>query len=295
MTTRTLLRPYPQASVAEAYPARRWVNRAVIYLVLGTWSLFLIYALGWILSSSLKSNSEISSAQFLPSQLHLENYIKAWTTLNMGRYTLNSLIYVSLSIILLLAVCTPAAYVLSRFDFRGKRWITNLVISGMGIPTPLLFLPLFVLFTRLHLSNTVPGIVLTYVGVSVPFTVYLLTGFFATLPKEMEEAAVMDGCSSFKAFWYVMLPLAQPGILTAAILNFISMWNEFQWALIFVNTTELRTISLGLYSMRNAMQYSADWAGLYAGVVLVMIPTIILYVFLSERMIAGITMGSIKS
>jgi ABC-type glycerol-3-phosphate transport system permease component len=154
---------------------------------------------------------------------------------------------------------------------------------------------MFVLFVRLNLNNTVPGIIIAYVSVSVPFTVYVLTGFFASLPRELEEAAMIDGCTSFQVFWHVMLPLAQPGLLTAAIFNGVSMWKEFQWALIFVNTEELRTLSLGLYSLKTAMQYSADWAGLYAAVVVVMVPTIILYVFLSEQMIAGITMGSVKS
>ncbi len=299
MTERSLLHPHPpRKHVVETSPTDkiwRGFSRFLTYALLIGWSLFIIYGITWIIFASVKSNREIFTNQFLPTELHFENYVKVFTTLNFGRYLFNSILYVGLSLVILLAVCAPAAYVLSRFEFPGKKLITTLFAAGMGVPAPLLFIPMFVLFVRLSLNNTIPGIIIAYVSVSVPFTVYVLTGFFASLPKELEEAAMIDGCTSLQVFWHVMLPLAQPGLLTAAIFNGVSMWKEFQWALIFVNTKELRTLSLGLYSLKTAMQYSADWAGLYAAVVVVMVPTIILYIFLSEQMIAGITMGSVKS
>jgi ABC-type glycerol-3-phosphate transport system permease component len=148
--------------------------------------------------------------------------------------------------------------------------------------------------SSLSLVNTMQGLIVVYVSLSIPFTVYMLTGFFATLPTELEESAIIDGCSDFQVFRHVMLPLAAPGILTAAIFNFIGLWNEFELALIFINEPSKRPLSLGLYSMKNSMQYTGDWVGLFAGVVIVMVPTIGLYILLSERMITGITMGAVK-
>jgi ABC-type glycerol-3-phosphate transport system permease component len=146
----------------------------------------------------------------------------------------------------------------------------------------------------LSLVNTIQGLIIVYVSLSIPFTVYILTGFFATLPSELEDSAIIDGCNDFQVFRYVMLPLAAPGLITAAIFNFIGLWTEFELALIFINNPDQRTLSLGLYALRNSMQYTGDWVGLFAGVVIVMLPTFILYLFLSERMVSGITMGAVK-
>ena len=159
---------------------------------------------------------------------------------------------------------------------------------------PLLFIPLFALLAGLKLINTIPGIILIYVSLSIPFTVYILTGFFSSLPQELEDAAVIDGCNEFDVFRKVMLPLASPGLITAAIFNFIGLWNEFQLALIFIQDPDKRPLSLSLYALKNSMTYSGDWAGLFAGVVIVIVPTVLLFIWLSERMISGITLGSVK-
>jgi ABC-type glycerol-3-phosphate transport system permease component len=166
--------------------------------------------------------------------------------------------------------------------------------AGMGIPYPLLFIPLFVIMASLNQIDSLVGLTIVYVSLSIPFTVYILTGFFSSLPTELEEAAIIDGCKDYQVFTKIMLPLASPGLITAAIFNFIGLWNEYQLALVFINSDENRTISLGLYSLSNSMQYTGDWVGLFAGIVIIMVPTIILYVFLSEKMIAGITMGASK-
>jgi ABC-type glycerol-3-phosphate transport system permease component len=133
-----------------------------------------------------------------------------------------------------------------------------------------------------------------YITVSVPFTMYLLTGFFRSLPTELEEAARLDGCSEFNVFWRVMLPLASPGLITATIFNFIALWNEYMLAMVFLNDPNKMPISRGLYGIAESMQYTGDWVGLFAGVVIVMVPTIIIYVLLSERLIEGVTMGALK-
>ncbi len=273
----------------------RFVRQIPSYLVLLAWCGFTVFAIGWIAMSSFKTNRQLFQEPLkLPPQLRFENYSTAWNAVDMGRYFLNSLIVVSVSVFLILAISAPAAYVLSRVKFRGSNTITTLFTAGMGIPYPLLFIPLFALMLNLQLDNTLPGLIVVYVSLSLPFTVYILTGFFITLPSELEDAAVIDGCSDYQVYWRVMLPLASPGLLTAAIFNFIGLWNEYQLALVFANTDKTRTLSLGLYALRNALQYTGDWASLFAGIVIIMLPTVAIYIILSERMISGITMGSLK-
>ena len=229
---------------------------------------------------------------------------KSWFLRTMLRHGLSSIwvpiflysfLVVFSAVIIILALSAPASYILSRAKFRGRNLITMTFIAGIGIPMPLLFIPLFVILAGIKLINTLPGLGLLYVAGSISFTVYMLTSFFGTLPKELEEAAILDGCSDLQVFSKVMLPLAAPGMLTAAIFNFMFLWNEYQLALVFLNDPKLRTLSLGLYALQNSMEYTGDWAGLMAGVVCVVVPTVVLYIILSERMISGITMGAVKS
>lgn len=275
---------------------KKWANHLPAYLILGLWSLFTLFIILWVILSSLKTTRELfADVWALPSKLHFENYVKALFAADLELYILNSLAVVLTSVFVILVLSAPAAYVLSRKKFKGSNLITLLFIAGIGIPVPLLFIPLFIIMTGLKINNTLFGLGVLFVAVSLPFTIYMLTSFFGSLPVELEEAAIIDGASDFQVFFRVMLPLGLPGLITAAIFNFIGLWNEYQLALVFINDPNKSTLSLGLYSLSNGMEYTGDWTGLLAGVVIVMIPTIILYVILSERMISGITMGAVKS
>ncbi len=274
---------------------QKWSRQIPAYILVGFWSLFTVFVLGWIGIGSLKTNRELfKDVWSLPTELHFENFSKAWSVVRLGDYFLNSVLVVLASVVIILMVSAPASYILSRVKFKGRNLITTIFTAGMGIPFPLLFIPLFVLLANLKLSDSLLGLTIVYVSLSIPFTVYILTGFFGSLPTELEEAAIIDGCTDYQVFFKVMLPLASPGLITASIFNFIGLWNEYQLALIFINTAKNRTLSLGLYSLANAMQYTGDWVGLFAGIVIIMVPTVILYIFLSEKMIAGITMGASK-
>jgi N-acetylglucosamine transport system permease protein len=275
---------------------KKWAGHIPAYLILGAWSFFTLFVILWIIMSSLKSNNELfKDVWAFPSQLHFENYVKALFAVDMVLYFANSLLVVLTSVLIILALSAPASYILSRKQFKGSNLITMLFIAGIGIPFPLLFIPLFVILTTFSINNTLIGLGVLFIALSLPFTVYMLTGFFGSLPVELEEAAIIDGASDFQVFFRVMFPLGMPGLITAAIFNFIGLWNEYQLALVFLNDPNKSTLSLGLYSLSNGMEYTGDWVGLLAGVVLVMVPTIILYIVLSERMISGITMGAVKS
>ena len=273
----------------------RELKRFHVYALPVLWSLFTVFCVIWIILTSFKTNRELfSNVWALPTGIQYENYVKAWTIAKLGIQFRNSVIIVSASVILLLVLSAPAAYVLSRMRFRGSGLLTVIFVAGAGIPLPLLFIPLFGLTAKLHINNTLPGLIIIYITVSVPFTMYLLTGFFRSLPTELEEAARLDGCSEFNVFWRVMLPLASPGLITATIFNFIALWNEYMLAMVFLNDPKKMPISRGLYGIAESMQYTGDWVGLFAGVVIVMVPTIIIYVLLSERLIEGVTMGALK-
>ena len=269
--------------------------KPIAYLILGAWALFVFYAVGWIFISSLSTTREIFTNDLLASGWHLENYITALTTHKLGLYFFNSVVYVSISTALLLVIAAPASYALSRFNFPGKQLIYNMFISGMGIPGMMLIIPLFIMFLRINLVGTTVGLILIYVGGGIPFSVFFLTGFFSSLPSELNDAAQIDGCSEIQAFWRVMLPIAQPGIITLAIFNFIGLWNDYLWALIFVNTDERRTLMLGVEAIMRAMRYTGNWAGMFAGIIILFVPTFVLFVLLSETIISGITAGAVKS
>ncbi len=271
------------------------VTSFIAYVPLSVWSLFTVFGMLWIFVTSFKTNRELfASVWSLPTSLQFQNYVKAWSVVKMGDYFLNSVFVVFVSVALILIVSAPISYVLTRIKFTGSEFLSQFFTAGMGIPFPLLFIPLFGMFAALGWADSLFGLIVVYVSLSIPFTVFLLGGFFASLPIELEEAAALDGASPFMCFTTVIIPLASPGILTAAIFNFISLWNEYMLALIFITSDKNRTLSLGLYALQGSMQYTGDWVGLFAGIVIVMIPTALLFIVLSERMISGITLGAVK-
>jgi ABC-type glycerol-3-phosphate transport system permease component len=271
------------------------LRRAPAYLILGLWSVMTIGALVWVFLGALKTKREVLlSGWSLPAAPQWGNFPRVLSEGNLGQYFFNSTLTVTLSTLAILAVSVPAAYVLSRAEFRGREALTNLFVIGIGIPIPLLFIPVFMILAWLRLADSLTGLSIVFVAVSLPFTIYLLTGFFASLPRALEDAAAMDGCSNVQVFWHAMLPLARPGILTAFIINFIWLWNEYQLSLTIINSAARRPLSLGLYALQNALQYTSDWPGLFAGVTIAIIPTLLLYAILAEKMIAGLTAGAVK-
>lgn len=272
------------------------VKLGLSYAIVGGWALFSVFFVVWVVLASLKRTRDLFGKPWsLPLDPQWGNYVKTWVNSRFGDYFLNSLLVTSISVIALLIVSVPAAYVLSRGRFRGRQALSNFFALGMGVPIPLLFVPLFVIMATMRLADTLTGLTIVYVALSIPFTIYVLEGFFSSLPSELESAAIIDGCSDFQVFRHVMLPLAMPGVATVAILNFVGLWNEYQLSLVLINSPENRTLSLGIYSLITSMQYSGgDWASLFAGVTIVMVPTIILFIILSEKMISGITMGGVK-
>ncbi len=289
----------PSMKIHKSSSRLEWryrLNNLPYYIFLAIFSLITILIFLWLVESSMKTNREVFgnvwSLPKTPLAAMITNYTKAWSLSHMSVYFLNSVIVTLASVLLVVLVSAPAAYALSRVHFRGNSVITYYFVAGLGLPYQLILVPLFVLLAKLHLADTLQGLILTYVGVSIPFTILLLTGFFRTLPTELEDAGAIDGCSEFGIFWRIMMPLAGPGMFTAAIFNFVSMWNEFLLAKLIVSNDALKTLPLGVMSIRSSMQYTADWSGLFAAVVIVILPNFLAYLLFSDRIMAGLTLGS---
>lgn len=266
-----------------------------LYLALIAWAASTFFTFAWLLSSSLKTNQELFQGLWsLPKHLTLDNYRKAWGVVHMKDYFLNSVKVVSATLVLVLLASSPAAYVLARIPFRGSYFLLLAFIAGMAIPMQVQMVPTFFLLRRMHLVNTHAGLILIYAAGSLPFSVFLLTSFFKTLPSELEDAAAIDGASEFGVFWRIMLPLASPGIITVGIFNFVWLWNEYIWALVLLQKGKGLTLPVGLYALRTSMQYSADWVALFAGVIIVVLPSFLVFIFFSRRIISGLTVGALK-
>ncbi|MEG1523794.1 MAG: carbohydrate ABC transporter permease [Clostridia bacterium] len=270
------------------------------YLILTIWIVFTIILIGWVFAASFATTKDIFAGDALkfPTGLHFENFSKAWKSQNVSTFFTNSLVYASISSVLLVLIAAPAAYVLSRFKFFMNHTIQNGFVAAMGVPIVMIILPLFGVVTWMNLLKQTATVrllmIFLYVGINIPYTVIFLLSFFQSLSRSYEEAAAIDGCPPKKTFWKIMLPLAQPGIITVSIFNFINVWNEYFMSLIFASGDKVRPVAVGLYSMINSMKYTGDWAGMFAAVIIVFLPTFILYLFLSDRVIAGVTGGGIK-
>lgn len=264
------------------------------YIVLNVWVLFTFVLIGWIMMASFATTRGIFQGDMFVDGFHPENYTNALFNHNVATYFVNSLFYTIISATGVILLGAPAAYVLARFKFTGNKTIQSLFVSALGIPQIMIILPLFALITRFGIANSRGLLIFLYLGIHLPFTVFFLITFFKTVSPTFEEAAAIDGCSPMGTFWRIIIPLAQPGIITVTIFNFITIWNEYFMALIFANQTELRPVAVGLYSMIQSMRYIGDWAGMFAAVVIVFLPTFILYIFLSQKIIAGVTGGGLK-
>ena len=257
---------------------------------------FNVLLFGWLILSSVKTTRAIFLNPWsLPAGFEFGNYVTAWSESKFGAAAINTVLVVGASAAAIVVVAAPAAYALSRVTSRLNGPLTLTFAVGMGIPFQVILIPLFVLMQRLGLVNSLVGLFIIYTALSLPFTIILLTGFFGSLPVELEEAASLDGASPSRTFLTIMLPLARSGLVTAFLLNAIGLWNETFIALVFLQTADRQTLSLALLGFMQRQQYNgADWGGLFAGVTILVLPMALLYFWLGRRIIEGLTLGAGK-
>lgn len=269
--------------------------RVLMHLFLGSWAVIVIFPMVWVLYTSLKTDQEIFFSPWsLPQALQWDNFARAWVEVNIGRYFFNSLVVVVPSLILTLLLSAMSAYVLARFPFPGNRAILYLFISGMMFPVFLGLVPLFFLLRNLEMLNTFPGLILVYIGYSLPFSIFFLTGFFRSLPSELHEAAIVDGANQYTIFFTIMLPLAQPGLVTIGVFNFLGMWNQFILPFVLMSDSKKYLLTQGLAYMNHQSYYLNDWSALFAAIVVIMVPTLIVYVLFQGQIQQGLTVGALK-
>lgn len=275
----------------------RLLNRfghALGVALLWLWVSFSLFVFSWVVVSSFKTNREFfANVWQLPHQVQLSNYGRALFSSELLNYFLNSVLVVGAASFLVLVLAAPAAYSLARIAFPGSRQVNMLFVLGIGVPIQVIMIPIFFILIRFNLVNSLAGLVLVYVVTELPFTIFLLTGFFANLPSALEEAAALDGSSIWQTFLRIMLPLASPGLVTVTIFNVVFLLNEFLFALVLLTDNTKYTLSLGLYALYGNMRYTGDWVALFAGFSIVMLPALLAYLFLSERVMQGITLGAI--
>ena len=269
------------------------IVRGFVNLIMLLFSFSCIFPILWLLSSSLKTQQEFAqSSMALPSALNLKNYISVFTETNMLRYIVNSLRNTVLSVGLIIIMAFTAAYVLSRYKFKGRNFIYNYFIIGMLIPIHALLVPMYVQFTQAGLTNHWYTLLLPYIAFGLPISIMLIESYISAVPKELEEAAAIDGSGFFMTIFKIIFPLTGPILATVAIIQFFAVWNEFSFALILVSKETLRTVPVGLTMFKGA--YTIDYPRMMAGILVTMFPVMLLYFIFSRRIIESMVAGAVK-
>ncbi len=269
------------------------IVRGFVNLIMLLFSFSCIFPILWLLSSSLKTQQEFAqSSMALPSALNLKNYISVFTETNMLRYIVNSLRNTVLSVGLIIIMAFTAAYVLSRYKFKGRNFIYNYFIIGMLIPIHALLVPMYVQFKQAGLTNHWYTLLLPYIAFGLPISIMLIESYISAVPKELEEAAAIDGSGFFMTIFKIIFPLTGPILATVAIIQFFAVWNEFSFALILVSKETLRTVPVGLTMFKGA--YTIDYPRMMAGILVTMFPVMLLYFIFSRRIIESMVAGAVK-
>ncbi len=273
---------------------RRWsVQTGAIQALLLLNAFVMAYPLVVMVMSSFKTNAEIFTSPFaLPQTISLANVEKVWTETNFVRYLANSVGVTAASVLLILVVGTMAAYAIARYKFRFSTLVLMFFLSGMTVPLKLAIIPLFIQLDTLGLTNSYAGLVLVYTAMGIPSAVFIMTGFLASLPRELEESARIDGASELRVMLSIMLPLARPAMVIVAIQNAVPIWNDFFFPLILITSDNLKTLPQGLTVFMG--EFTTNWGVLFTGLSLAALPIMLVYIALSRQFIAGITQGAVK-
>ena len=278
-----------------------------IYFVLFALAISIVVPVAWVFMASVKENSEFYGNPWtLPNGFYFENFINAWNKAQMGDYMINSVIVTALALIILLVVALPASYALARFQFKGVKLLRTAFMAGLFINVNYIVVPIFLMLRdgdnwirnltgQGFLLNNLFVLAVVYAATALPFTIYLLSGYFVTLPHDYEEAAYIDGAGFFTTMIRIIFPMAKPSIITVILFNFLSFWNEYIISMTLMNGFDAqKTLPVGLLNLMQAQQAAAQYGMMYAGLVIVMLPTLILYICVQKQLTQGMTMGGLK-
>ena len=274
-------------------PLSFYIANTIKWLFLIILLLAALLPLVWLFFSSLRTNLELQISPFgWPQEFQWVNYIKALKMANLPRLFLNSILTAASAVLLNITVTSLASFILAREQFKGRDILYTILITGVLIPVIAFMVPYFTLITRVKLYNTLLALVLVYAAVNIPVSIFLITAFMKSIPRELEEAAIIDGCGLAKRFTRIMLPLSQSGLVTAGTFCFIYSWNEFNMAMLLTSSIESRTIQLGIKFFTS--QFVTDYSSMYAAVIITIIPSVVIYMFFHDKIIGGLTAGAVK-
>jgi trehalose/maltose transport system permease protein len=274
--------------------ARRLVGRALFYLLIAVIIFYTVFPFYWAIASSLKTGSSIFEVEFIPKHPSFDNYVQLFKEQPFGRNILNSLMVAAVSTAISLFLALTAAYALSRIQFRGRSSMLFAILSISMFPQIAVLSGMFELIRLLDLYDTLTGLVLCYLILTLPFTVWVLTSFMRELPRELEEAAIVDGAKPWRILTRVFLPIMGPALVATGLLAFIVAWNEFLFALTFTLSNEHRTVPVAIALITGASAYELPWGRIMAASVIVTVPLILLVLLLQRRIVSGLTAGAVK-
>ncbi|MCK5153274.1 MAG: carbohydrate ABC transporter permease [Spirochaetales bacterium] len=273
---------------------RRKANSVFVHIGLIIICCLLNFPVFWMVATSLKGGVEAMQfpPSFLPTKATLENYRFVWTEMKFSRYFLNTIYVSGLTVLVTLAVGLTAGYSFARFRIKRKQELLISILFFRMLPPVLFIMPLFFLIQKIGLFDRLEGVVLSLTTIALPFAVWMMKNYFETIPKEIEEAAIIDGCSRFQAFFRVMLPLATPGVAATAVFCFLSAWNEFMFANTLIHSEARRTLVVALYAYVG--EFLIEWNKLMAASILTMIPVVVFFFLIHKHLSKGFSSGSVK-
>ncbi|MBO3748283.1 carbohydrate ABC transporter permease [Streptosporangiaceae bacterium NEAU-GS5] len=268
------------------------------HIALVIWTILVVAPIIYTFLGSFKTNTELFGGHSLalPEHFHWDAWGRAWDRSHIGRYMFNTVLIVGISTFFTMLLGSMAAYVLSRYEFIGRRWIYLLFVSGLSIPPFLALSSLYKVVQNLGLLGTHTGVVLVYVAYSLPFTVFFLAAFFRTLPDTVAEAAMIDGSSHTRTFFQIMMPMAKPGLVSITIFNVIGQWNQYLLPIVLLpgDQQDKWLITQGIANISTSAGYEADWSALFAALSMAIIPVLIVYIIFQRQIQTGLTAGAVK-
>ncbi|MHA6531807.1 carbohydrate ABC transporter permease [Paenibacillus sp. BAC0078] len=285
---------YPPLRHRSGSHLLRRAGYSVLYIALIAVAVIQVLPLVWLFIFSLKNNQEVfNMAPFaIPAHPHWSNYANVWSNGNIGQYFINSVWITAVSLALTVLLASFVTFAVTRMRWKSSSFVLGLFMVGLMIPVHSTLIPLFSTFNKLHLTDNPVSIILSYVAFNLPTTIMILLGFYYSLPKEVEEAAIIDGCSVNKMFFWIVLPMTSSVLATTAIINMIYNWNEFIFVNTFISSDHLKTLTVGVQNFIG--QYTTDWGAIGATLMISILPILLVFLIMSERIVEGIAAGSVK-
>ena len=273
----------------------RWLYYLAVYGGLAVFFAFLLLPIGWLVLSSCRTSDSINSGRLLPSwnDFTLFNYLESFQISNFSTYVTNSFVIATIVMLLVVFLSSLGAYALSRFSLRGKRYFLLTALLPQFFPYVLVLIPFFVLMSNFGLVDTHAGIIITHMSIALPFCLWMLTGYFNGIPKELDQAALIDGCSRLGVLFRILYPVALPGMVVTGFFAFVVSWGDYLFVSILSESRATQTLPMGLQTFLNSLQ--VKWGLITAGTVIAIVPTIVFFSIVQRRLVAGLTAGSVTS